>query len=87
MSDFPILDAPRLYANNSLGRVIGDYFGDIEPHIDQTDSFVGMPVRLVHHQGAGWHIEIGPYSLTEGDIPRLRQAIAAYDQATGRTDR
>jgi hypothetical protein len=39
MIDFPVLDSPRLYANNHLGRVIGDYFGVIEPQIEETDSF------------------------------------------------
>ncbi len=41
-----------------------------------------MPVRLVHDQGAGWHLELGPYSLDRDDIERLREAIASYDAAT-----
>jgi hypothetical protein len=53
-SDFPVLDAPRAYANNELGRVIGDYFGHIEPYICETDSWIAMPLRLVHDQAAGW---------------------------------
>jgi hypothetical protein len=81
MTDFPVLDAPRLYANNSLGRVVGGDFGVIEPYLDETDSWVAMPLRLVHDQGAGWHLEVGPYSLNAADIERLREAIAAYDQA------
>jgi hypothetical protein len=52
MSDFPVLDTPRLYATNQLGRVIFDSFGDIEPYIEEADYFIAMPVRLVHDQGA-----------------------------------
>jgi hypothetical protein len=82
-TDFPILDAPRTEANNELGRVILDYFGNIEPFIEETDFWVAMPLRLVHDQAGGCHLEIGPYSLDRADIEHLREAIAAYDQATG----
>jgi hypothetical protein len=85
MSDFPVIDAPRLYANNQLGRVTFDSFGDVEPYLEETDLWVAMPVRLVYDQGAGWHLELGPYSHNGADIERLREAIAAYDQATGGT--
>jgi hypothetical protein len=81
MPDFPILDAPRLYANNTLHRSIFDVFGDIKPYIEETDSCISMPLRLVHDQAAGWHLELGPYSLDSRDIARLREAIAAYDLA------
>lgn len=78
MSDFPVLDAPR---GCDLGRAIFDVFGEIEPYIEETDSWIAMPVRLVHDQGSGWHLEVGPYALDRGDIGRLRAAIAAFDQA------
>lgn len=41
-----------------------------------------MPLRLVHDQAAGWHLEVGPYSLDQADIEKLRAAIAGYDAAT-----
>jgi hypothetical protein len=85
MTAFPVLDAPRLYANNQLGRVIFDRFGDVEPYVEEVDSWIAMPLRLVHDQGAGWHLELGPYSLNGDDIERLRAAINSYDQATGGT--
>jgi len=77
VSDFPVLDAPR---GDDLGRMIFDVFGEIEPYIEETDSWIAMPVRLVYDQGAGRHIEVGPYSLDRNDIQRLREAIAAFDQ-------
>jgi hypothetical protein len=83
MSDFPVLDAPRLHANNQLGRCIFDTFGDVEPYIEETDSWISMPLRLVHDQASGWHLEVGPYTLGADDIDRLRSAIAGYDAAAG----
>jgi hypothetical protein len=79
-SDFPVLDAPRLYANNMLSRCVIDTLGDIEPYIGETDSWVSMPLRLVYDQAAGWHLECGPYDLDRADIERLRAAIARYDE-------
>jgi hypothetical protein len=81
--DFPVLDAPRHQESNDLGRAIIDTFGFVEPYIGETDSWVSMPLRLVHDQAAGWHLELGPYNLDAADILSLRQAIAAYDQAKG----
>jgi hypothetical protein len=86
MTDFPVLDAPRLYANNSLGRAVIDVHGYIEPYMCEIDSWVAMPLRLVHDQAAGFGIEVGPYTLDAADIRRLRQAIAAYDQAISTTE-
>lgn len=80
MSDFPVLDAPR---GHEFGRGIFDYFGEVEPYITETDSWIAMPVRLVHDQLAGWHLEVGPYALDRNDIQRLREAIAAFDLAVG----
>lgn len=85
MTDFPLLDAPRVHANNLLGRTIFDTFGPIEPYIEETDTWVAMPLRLVHDQANDWHLEAGPYSLDRSDIERLRAAIGAYDAAIGRT--
>lgn len=81
---FPVMDAPRHAEKNELGRAIMDTFGFVEPYIGETDSWVSMPLRLVHDQAADWHIELGPYDLDAADIAALRQAIAAYDQAIGR---
>jgi hypothetical protein len=79
----PILDSLRTGANSELGRVIIDYFGTIEPAIDEIDSFCAMPLRLVHNAAMGFGLEVGPYDLCSSDIDRLRKAIAAYDAAVG----
>ena len=81
--DFPILDAPRTEANAELFRLVVDYLGVIEPHVDELDSYVSMPLRLVHNAATGFCLEAGPYDLDHNDIGRLRAAIAAYDDATG----
>jgi hypothetical protein len=81
-SDFPILDAPRTDANAELGRCILDVLGLIEPHLPELDDWCAMPLRLVHDQAGGVHIECGPYSLDRADIEVLRAAIASYDLAT-----
>jgi hypothetical protein len=81
MSDFPVLDAPRDHA--LTGRVIIDSFGDVEPYVEEMDSWVAMPLRLVHSQLAGWHLELGPYALNRRDMQRLSAAITAYRQASG----
>ncbi|SBS76508.1 hypothetical protein MHPYR_320086 [uncultured Mycobacterium sp.] len=59
-------------------------FGYIAPHIDEIDSWCSMGVRLAHNDAAGWVIELGPYDLDATDIHALRQAIHAYDHATGK---
>jgi hypothetical protein len=82
-ADFPILDAARQGADQPGGRAIMDVFGVIEPHIAELDFWCAMPVRLVYSQIGGWGIELGPYTLNASDIERLRDAIAAYDDATG----
>lgn len=79
MTDFPLLDGPYTVGNTELGRVILDDLGVIEPHLDETDSWVTMPLRLVHDQAGGLHLECGPYSLDPKDIDRLREAIRQYD--------
>lgn len=85
MSDFPVLDAPRPIANAEHARVILDAFGDAEPFIEEIDGWLSMPLRLVHDQANGFHIELGIYSLDASDIWALRRAIEAYDKAVGRT--
>lgn len=80
---FPILDAPRLYANNMLHRTVVDDFGFLEPYTSETDSWFALPLRLVHDDAGGRHLELGPYSLNGDDVELLRAAIAAYDRATG----
>ena len=85
--DFPVLDAPRP-PHEEFGRMIMDTFGFVEPRIEETDSWVSMPLRLVHDQIASWHLECGPYDFDRCDIEALRAAIAGYDSATsGRTDK
>lgn len=81
---FPLMDATRNTANAEFGRVIFNLFGHVEPYIEEADGWVSMPLRLVHDQAAGWHLECGPYDFDRADIERLRQAIAAYDRAVGR---
>lgn len=84
-SVFPVLDAPRPVADSEYGRVIFDVFGILEPYTEANDDYSSMPVRLVHDATAGFRIELGPYSLSGADINVLREAVAAYDQTTGRT--
>lgn len=82
MTPYPVLDAPRTFADTELSRVvINDQLAPIEPHIEETDWYVTLPLRIVYDQGAGVHIEIGPYSMDGRDIERLRAAITAYDKA------
>jgi hypothetical protein len=82
--DFPVLDALRHAEANEFGRVIIDTFGFVEPYIGEVDGFMSMPLRLVHDQAAGLHLELGPYDIDRADIEALRTAIAGYDQAIGR---
>lgn len=81
--DFPVLDAPRHQKAEEFGRAIIDTFGFVEPYIGETDSWVSMPLRLVHDQAASWHLEFGPYDLDAADIMTMRRAIAVYDTAIG----
>jgi hypothetical protein len=78
---FPILDSPRIYANESLNRFIMNSFGYAEPYLDESDSWVAMPVRLTHDAGGGWRIELGPYSFGACDILPVKEAIAAWEAA------
>ena len=82
-TDFPVLDADRSTATADVGRHICDVFPPREPRIPETDAWVAMPLRLAYSQAAGWDLECGPYDLSRADIDRLRNAIAAYDAATG----
>ncbi len=82
MTDFPILDAPRTEAKNDLFRTVIDELGAIEPHIDETDYWCTMPMRLSHNAAAGIVLEIGPYDLDREDVNRLREAIRKYDTCT-----
>lgn len=81
MTTLPILDSPYTTATAELGRTILDTLGHLEPHIDETDTRCALPLRLVHNQATGCHLEIGPYALEPTDINRLRQAIQVYDTA------
>ncbi|BBZ03602.1 hypothetical protein MCHIJ_30390 [Mycolicibacterium chitae] len=81
---FKVYDDPRTYATAELDRVVCDVFGWLEPFEPAADTWRSMPLRLVHHAGAGWHLECGPVNLDAADIALLRQAIEAYDAAVGR---
>lgn len=80
-TEFPILDATRP-SHEEFGRAILDVFDPVEAYITEADSWVAMPLRLVHNQAAGFHLECGPYEFDRADIEVLRRAIAAYDAAT-----
>lgn len=78
---FDILDTTR---TDQCNRAVLDHLGYVEPHIEETDGWCSMPVRLVFDQAAGLHLEVGPYDLDAADIDVMRRAIAAYDAAVGR---
>lgn len=65
-----------------LTRDIFRQFADLEPYVELIDAEYALPLRLVHDQAAGLHLELGPYSLNRADVNLLREAIAAYDRAT-----
>lgn len=83
--NYDILDGNRSQADEELGRDIIKDYGYIEAHVPEMDNWVSMPLRLVHDQAAGLSIECGPYDFDTADINRLREVIAAYDKAIGRT--
>ena len=56
--------------------------GVIEPLDERTDSFVSVPIRSVHTPGSGVSLEIGPFSLTTGDIVQLHNMIADHINST-----
>jgi hypothetical protein len=78
-NNFPVLDAPH------EDTTILDEYGMVEAHVAETDDWVALPVRLTLACGAGFCIEVGPYSLMRSDIEVLRGAIIGYDLATGRS--
>lgn len=80
---FQVLDYSRAYANAEYNRMVMDSFGYLEPYEDEADGWRSMPLRLTHNAASGWCIECGPYTFDAADINRLREAIAAYDRATG----
>ncbi|NTY58677.1 hypothetical protein [Mycolicibacterium sphagni] len=81
MTDFPLLDANYAAANAEVGREVVADLGVIEPRIDETDSWITLPMRLVYDQAGGLHIELGPYAIDQRDIAKLREAIRQYDLA------
>lgn len=86
MTDFPILDAPRDSATADLMReLIDESLDPIEPHVDETDSTITMPLRIAHNAATGIYIELGPYDLDDRDIKRLREALRRYDAACAYT--
>jgi hypothetical protein len=84
VTNFPIVDFPREGDPFTYpGRTVLDHFGFIEPYQPATDYWCALPVRLVHTEGGGFGIELGPYTLNHTDIDRLRATINSYDEATG----
>jgi hypothetical protein len=81
MNDFMILDTVRTDENCPGHRVITEH-GSIEPFLDELDTWVSMPLRLVHTAGNGLCLEVGPYTLDPKDIARMRSTIASFDLAT-----
>ncbi len=83
MPDFPVLDATYAVANAELGRVVIQELGTIEPHVDETDASCTIPIEpCTTRRPMCSPLELGPYSLSETDICRLREAIRAFDAAT-----
>lgn len=74
---YPVLDFER----NEPQRALLDNLCVLEPFIPEMDGWVSLPVRLVHTQGAGLALELGPYEVSGADIGRLRAALAAFDKA------
>lgn len=79
MTDFPVLDSTRTDANAELSRTVIAEVGAIELHIDETDSWITMPIRISRNDAAGIVFELGPYDLDRRDVVRLREALRRYD--------
>ena len=77
---FPVLDTER-HEGIEPGRVVLDEPCVLEPYVPEIDSWCTLPLRIVHTQGGGLTVELGPYTLTECDVDRLRDAIRSYDIA------
>lgn len=84
MTSFPILDADRDHANREYHRCILDFIGHVEAYVDEMDSWVAMPVRLVHTTAGGFGIELGPYSFDIADVRVMQAAIESYHRAVGK---
>ena len=82
--NFPLLDAPRTTSDSRFNRIIIDSFGSVEPYVEETDSWISMPVRLIHDDAGGFQLEVGPYSFSRADVDRLHWAIAGFEAAAGR---
>lgn len=81
-SRFSVLD----FARDPRENTVLDTYGTTERlYVDEIDYWTApaLPVRLVLTQGAGFCIEIGPYTFDSRDVAVLRSAIAGYDRATG----
>ena len=78
--DFPVLDAER---DDADGRTVIAELGKIQPHVDEIDDWVTMPLRVAHTPLAGIVIEVGPYTLDRTDVERLHAALRGYDNAAG----
>jgi hypothetical protein len=77
MSKYPTLDYDR--ESHEELRQSRDVIREasIEPVVDETDEFVHIPLRSVA-DSMGQRIEIGPYSLDEGDIVILHNILVAH---------
>ena len=84
VTTLPIVDASREGDPFTYpGRTVLDHLGYIEPLDERADTFIALPVRLCHTQGAGICLEVGPFTFNRLDIDKLRQAITAHDRALG----
>lgn len=80
MTEFPIIDAQR-HEDDADGRIVLAKLDMLEPRTPEDDWWCRLPLRLAHDAGSGLVLEIGPYTLDEHDVRRLREALAAYDLA------
>src|SRR6476659_3237173 len=79
-SIFSTVDWPR-----EESVVLQDY-GLIEPYVEETDSWVALPVRLTLTQGGGETIELGPYNLGRTELRVLYEAIMAWGRQVHETN-
>lgn len=75
---FPTIDYAR-DGDKDEHRDILDDLGAIEPYLDETDWWCRIPVRITHSCLSGVCIELGPYTLGENEVERLRSALRSYD--------
>lgn len=55
----------------------------ITARVDETDTWIALPLRSVHVDSAGPSFEIGPYSVADADAIALFKALDRYGKLTG----